>query len=85
MRSLCSAGSYLDYLRRRLLSARARVHGVDTRGLGDPEDRHLPKELQGSYDKLRRDSGRRLRCLRVLAEALRAFREPDFIRFQQIS
>lgn len=48
------AGSYLDFLRRRFLSRHhSRLHGVDPRGLGDAEDEHLPKNLQGSYNTLR--------------------------------
>lgn len=47
------AGSYLDFLRRRLLGTKPeRLHGVDCRILGDPEDEHLPKTLQGSYEQL---------------------------------
>ncbi|CAE7169042.1 unc-104, partial [Symbiodinium pilosum] len=49
------AGSYLDFLRRRLLSElpASRVHCVDARGLGDAEDEHLPPYLRGSYDRLK--------------------------------
>eukprot|EP00930_Biecheleria_cincta_P003731 TRINITY_DN104657_c0_g1_i1.p1 TRINITY_DN104657_c0_g1~~TRINITY_DN104657_c0_g1_i1.p1 ORF type:complete len:878 (+),score=162.68 TRINITY_DN104657_c0_g1_i1:119-2635(+) len=47
-------GSYLDYLRRRVLAhlPAAQLHAVDARGLGDADDSALPARLRGSFDSL---------------------------------
>eukprot|EP00913_Durusdinium_trenchii_P019985 g18784.t1 len=47
------AGSYLDFLRRRLLGTKPeRLHGVDCRILGDPEDGKRLWAVIGSYEQL---------------------------------
>jgi len=47
-------GSYLDFLRRRVLQHMAdRAHCVDARTLGDADDENLPAALRGSFDSFR--------------------------------
>lgn len=48
------SGSYLDYLRRRVLTnlPAAQVHAVDARGLGDADDTALPARMRGTFESL---------------------------------
>jgi hypothetical protein len=48
-------GHYLDYLRRQALLhlPPGRVHGADSRMIGDAEDSNLPEDLRGSFEEPR--------------------------------